>query len=75
MYLGTAMCSLLPASGPLTWPRYIWQDDMAQRQLAIQKLVAVRQYAHLDGEPCKLLDGLYVGEHPWKALMFLVIDA
>ncbi len=36
---------------------------MAQRQLAIQKLVAVRQYAHLDGEPCKLLDGLYVGEH------------
>lgn len=37
------------------------QDDLAQRQLAIQKLVAVRQYAHLDGEPCKLLEGLYVG--------------
>lgn len=35
---------------------------MAQRQLAIHKLVLVRRFANHDSEPCMLLDGLYVGE-------------
>ncbi|KAK9905626.1 hypothetical protein WJX75_003377 [Coccomyxa subellipsoidea] len=37
------------------------QEDMAQRQLAIHKLVLVRRFANHDSEPCMLLDGLYVG--------------
>ncbi len=41
---------------------------MAQRQLAIQKLVLVRRFANSDSEPCMLLDGLYVGEPSQLAL-------
>ncbi|EIE23642.1 phosphatases II [Coccomyxa subellipsoidea C-169] len=37
------------------------QEDMAQRQSAIQKLFLVRRFANSDSEPCMLLDGLYVG--------------
>ena len=32
-----------------------------QRAAALQKLVAVRKLAHADCEPCRVIDGLYVG--------------
>lgn len=37
------------------------QDEEDARMVALQKFAAVRRFAQADAEPCRVLDGLYVG--------------
>ena len=52
------------------------EEDM--RLAALQKFATVRRFAKADAEPCRVLDGLYVGaslpglwrrSHAWRQLL------
>ena len=52
------------------------QDEEDARVVALQKFAAVRRFAQADAEPCRVLDGLYVGARlPWGQAVRLARSA